>query len=235
MDAEQQNNTTDSNVVEDTSDAQCEDAESVESTEGEAKISGIGDTDEDDGASGDGDTGNDDAGDENAGSIIDMESVELMPEKMISSDKTGKKRFVDDDAEFDEYGPLPTLPLKRARSAYFIFADEKRKGVAQEVSLSSLKMQRLIDHWRMINRGVLVLSFHMIGSKNDSTRERASPSSRRRSANSGPPSTSLRRKLTRPRRRRKRSVSLVIGSVLLTPVVRPTVAPPTPPRRGRTS
>jgi hypothetical protein len=217
MDAEQ-NDTTDSNVVEDTSDAQCEDAESGESTDREAKMKGIGGTVEDDGASGEVGTGNDGAGgDENSGAIIDMEGVKSIPEKIISSDEMENKRSIDDDAESDEYGPLPTLPLKRARTAYFIFADEKRKGVTHEVRLSSLKMQSLIGHCRMIN-GIRVLSFsrdrpYFLNSKNYSTRERASPPSRRRSANSGPPSNPPRRKFTRPRRQRKRSVSFVTCSV----------------------
>ncbi|EJK62520.1 hypothetical protein THAOC_16864 [Thalassiosira oceanica] len=39
----------------------------------------------------------------------------------------GQKRPAEDDL-----GPLPELPLKRARTAYFIFADEKRDDVKKE-------------------------------------------------------------------------------------------------------
>jgi hypothetical protein len=141
MDAEQ-NGTTDSNVVEDTRDAQYQDAESVESTENDAEINGIGDADEYDGASGgDGAAGNDDgemeeeATPENAEANIAVEDVDLNPKKMNppgDGPESERKRSID-DAECDDYGPLPTFPLKRARTAYFIFADEKRKAVTQEV------------------------------------------------------------------------------------------------------
>ena len=39
--------------------------------------------------------------------------------------------------EEEEEEPLPTLPLKRARTAYFIFADEKRDEVKQQVIISN--------------------------------------------------------------------------------------------------
>ena len=39
-----------------------------------------------------------------------------------------RKRSIEDNEE-----PLPTLPLKRARTAYFIFAEEKREEVKQQV------------------------------------------------------------------------------------------------------
>ncbi|KAL3811991.1 hypothetical protein ACHAXA_009609 [Cyclostephanos tholiformis] len=116
----------------------------MESSERNATINGIGNAEEDDGASGDGGAGNDDAGaydggideenapENNAEASIEMDDVESITKKMISSDETEKKRSIDDDAESDEFGPLPTLPLKRARVPYFIFADEKRKEVTQE-------------------------------------------------------------------------------------------------------
>ena len=55
-----------------------------------------------------------------------------------SSSTNDKKRaidesVVDDKCEEDDEGPLPNLPLKRARTAYFVFADEKRRHVMQEV------------------------------------------------------------------------------------------------------
>lgn len=43
------------------------------------------------------------------------------------AEKGGMKRPIDE-------GPLPTLPLKRARTPYFIFSDEKREEVKQKVS-----------------------------------------------------------------------------------------------------
>ena len=168
MDAEQ-NDTTDSNIVEDTRDALCEDAESLESTEKDAEINGNGDTDENDGASGgasggDGAAGNDDdAADDgemeeeeeeeeeatppgNVETIVELEDIYPFPEKNNPPDDDGpeseRKRSID-DAECDDYGPLPTFPLKRARTAYFIFADEKRKAVSQEVCPPSLRMDHL--------------------------------------------------------------------------------------------
>ena len=47
-----------------------------------------------------------------------------------------KKRTLEersDDAPVDDE-PMPTLPLKKARTAYFIFADEKREELKQLVS-----------------------------------------------------------------------------------------------------
>mmetsp|Transcript_29613 Transcript_29613/g.61816 ORF Transcript_29613/g.61816 Transcript_29613/m.61816 type:complete len:307 (+) Transcript_29613:138-1058(+) len=43
-----------------------------------------------------------------------------------------KKRSIDQTKIVDDDGPLPTLPLKRARTAYFIFADEKRGEVKRQ-------------------------------------------------------------------------------------------------------
>ena len=142
MDAKQ-NDTTDSNVVEDVRDARYEDAECLESTEKDAEINGTGDTDEDDGASG-GDVaaGNDDAADdgemeeeatpENAEANVEVEAFQEKINPPGDGPESERKRSID-DAECDDYGPLPTFPLKRARTAYFIFADEKRKAVLQEV------------------------------------------------------------------------------------------------------
>ena len=49
-----------------------------------------------------------------------------------------KKRSIDEVNKevptHDKDGPLPTLPLKRARTAYFIFADAKRPEVKLQVS-----------------------------------------------------------------------------------------------------
>ena len=47
--------------------------------------------------------------------------------KTKSDEGGGQKRPAEDDL-----GPLPELPLKRARTAYFIFADEKRDEVKKE-------------------------------------------------------------------------------------------------------
>ena len=48
-----------------------------------------------------------------------------------------KKRSIDEVTKevptHDKDGPLPTLPLKRARTAYFIFADAKRPEVKLQV------------------------------------------------------------------------------------------------------
>ncbi len=164
MDAEQ------NDTVEDTRDAQYEDAESFESTEKDAEISGNGDTDEDDGASGgDGAAGNDDAQADDDGEMeAGEEATPPAPRNVETNDEledalhpfSGKmtnppdddgpeserrKRSIDDAAECDEHGPLPTFPLKRARTAYFIFADEKRKAVSQEVCPPhpSLRMDHL--------------------------------------------------------------------------------------------
>lgn len=51
-----------------------------------------------------------------------------------------KKRALegDDVSPGDENEPLPTLPLKKARTAYFIFADEKREELKQLVSTLTL-------------------------------------------------------------------------------------------------
>ena len=261
MDAEQ-NDTTDSNIVEDTRDALCEDAESLESTEKDAKINGNGDTDENDGASGgasggDGAAGNDDdaaddAADDgemeeeeeeeeeeeatppgNVETIVELEDIYPFPEKNNPPDDDGpeseRKRSID-DAECDDYGPLPTFPLKRARTAYFIFADEKRKAVSQEVCPPSLRMDHLCRYPDDFSDS-FSLSRH--ATLNDSTRERASPPSRRRSANFGLPSAPRRRKFTRARRRRRKSGSVGTCSVSRTPDVGPMPAPT--PRRGRTS
>jgi hypothetical protein len=79
--------------------------------------------------------------------IKDLDDSSIPDEKMNTnnpSDDGGgpvveyddkKRSIVDDDdpEKTDEYGPLPSFPLKRSRTAYFIFADEKRKGVTQEV------------------------------------------------------------------------------------------------------
>ncbi len=54
----------------------------------------------------------------------------IMVNRSLSSES--KKRSSEDDS-VDDDEPLPTLPLKRARTAYFIFADEKRDEVKQQV------------------------------------------------------------------------------------------------------
>ncbi|KAL7539999.1 hypothetical protein ACHAXR_009787 [Thalassiosira sp. AJA248-18] len=43
-----------------------------------------------------------------------------------------KKRSIDEVKSTVDDEPLPTLPLKRARTAYFIFADDKRETVKQK-------------------------------------------------------------------------------------------------------
>jgi hypothetical protein len=64
-----------------------------------------------------------------------------------STDNNDKKRNIDESTvvaanelgeDDDDEGPLPNLPLKRARTAYFIFADEKRRDVMQEVCVSAI-------------------------------------------------------------------------------------------------
>lgn len=58
-----------------------------------------------------------------------------------SPSKSSDKKRPLDDAESNKEGPdepLPTLPLKKARTAYFIFADAKREGLKELVSLTSL-------------------------------------------------------------------------------------------------
>lgn len=61
-----------------------------------------------------------------------------VPRNDESSSTNDKKRaidesVVDDKCEEGDDGPLPNFPLKRARTAYFVFADEKRRHVMQEV------------------------------------------------------------------------------------------------------
>ncbi|KAL7441678.1 hypothetical protein ACHAXH_005405 [Discostella pseudostelligera] len=52
------------------------------------------------------------------------------PKANETTSSESRKRSKDDVDENEE--PLPTLPLKRARTAYFIFADEKRDEVKQQ-------------------------------------------------------------------------------------------------------
>lgn len=45
-----------------------------------------------------------------------------------------KKRPHEENADLNDE-PMPTLPLKKARTAYFIFADEKREGLKELVRM----------------------------------------------------------------------------------------------------
>ena len=68
----------------------------------------------------------------------DMGKADVPSRNDESSSTNDKKRdidesVVDDKCEEDDEGPLPNFPLKRARTAYFVFADEKRRHVMQEV------------------------------------------------------------------------------------------------------
>jgi hypothetical protein len=76
------------------------------------------------------------------GITSNMGKADVLPpsdESSSSTDDNDKKKraidesVVDDKCEEDDEGPLPNLPLKRARTAYFVFADEKRRDVMQEV------------------------------------------------------------------------------------------------------
>jgi hypothetical protein len=58
--------------------------------------------------------------------------VESGNEVNRNSSSESKKRSSENEYDDDDE-PLPTLPLKRARTAYFIFADEKRDEVKQQV------------------------------------------------------------------------------------------------------
>lgn len=51
--------------------------------------------------------------------------------KEDAQESSDKKRAIEETKVDEE--PLPTLPVKRARTAYFIFADEKREEVKQKV------------------------------------------------------------------------------------------------------
>ena len=73
-----------------------------------------------------------------------MGKANVLPpsDESSSTDNNDKKRTIDESnvvaanelgEDDDDEGPLPNLPLKRARTAYFIFADEKRRDVMQEV------------------------------------------------------------------------------------------------------
>eukprot|EP00804_Cyclotella_cryptica_P023988 CCRYP_010086-RA/>CCRYP_010086-RA protein AED:0.19 eAED:0.19 QI:29/1/1/1/1/1/2/1027/309 len=48
-----------------------------------------------------------------------------------SMNTSNKRLFKDGNKPNDESEPMPTLPLKKARTAYFIFADEKREELKQ--------------------------------------------------------------------------------------------------------
>jgi hypothetical protein len=83
----------------------------------------------------DGDTNNDPANDELDEAVEDEEeSSKATPDKKRPfEDKAEDTANVDDE-------PMPTLPLKKARTAYFIFADEKREELKQLVrNLLSMK------------------------------------------------------------------------------------------------
>ncbi len=73
---------------------------------------------------------NDDSKEQNDG-----DSIEIMPSS--PGTESGKKRIskgsVDAKGEDMDEEPLPRLPLKKARTAYFIFADEKREELKQLV------------------------------------------------------------------------------------------------------
>jgi len=68
----------------------------------------------------------------------DARGVDTSPTKSIDgAPSDDKKRSIDEVTKevptHDKDGPLPTLPLKRARTAYFIFADAKRPEVKLQV------------------------------------------------------------------------------------------------------
>ena len=79
-----------------------------------------------------GDDTNNDTGSKHDASKADEE----VGEKTTESTSSDKKRSLEENNEgtapIDE-GPMPTLPLKKARTAYFIFADEKREELKQLV------------------------------------------------------------------------------------------------------
>ena len=70
--------------------------------------------------------GNDESAD---GEKKPAEDVQSTTDGEAAEDISDKKRPAEDDE------PLPTLPLKRARTAYFIFADDKRQEVKQTVCI----------------------------------------------------------------------------------------------------
>lgn len=67
------------------------------------------------------------------GTTVDDKGKPLQPQEGTSDggSKSDKKRSIEEAKIVDE-GPLPTLPLKRARTAYFIFADDKREEVKKK-------------------------------------------------------------------------------------------------------
>lgn len=80
-------------------------------------------------------SGNDNADDDKQFATADEKVTDDAPSKVeesLSSDGRKRPSNEEDDGE-----PLPTLPLKRARTAYFIFADEKRDEVKQQVIISN--------------------------------------------------------------------------------------------------
>jgi len=75
------------------------------------------------------------------------------------SDK--KRPFEDngDDVKLsDENEPLPTFPLKKARTAYFIFADEKREELKQLVSAWSVLL--LLKFFGMYQKFIIRIFDH---------------------------------------------------------------------------
>ena len=64
----------------------------------------------------------------------DKEGIILDAPIRVTRNLSSESKKRSSEKEYDDGDePLPTLPLKRARTAYFIFADEKRDEVKQQV------------------------------------------------------------------------------------------------------
>jgi hypothetical protein len=90
-----------------------------------------------------------------------MGKADVLPpsdESSSTDNNNDKKRtidesVVDDKCDEDDDGPLPNLPLKRARTAYFIFADEKRRDVMLEVCVCAIFLLTIV-HMNINNQSL---------------------------------------------------------------------------------
>ena len=81
-----------------------------------------------------GDDTNNDTSSKHDASEAGVADEETAPES-TSSDKKRPLEEKNEGTAPSEEEPMPTLPLKKARTAYFIFADEKREELKQLVRI----------------------------------------------------------------------------------------------------
>eukprot|EP00579_Thalassiosira_antarctica_P011071 CAMPEP_0201910704 /NCGR_PEP_ID=MMETSP0903-20130614/1979_1 /ASSEMBLY_ACC=CAM_ASM_000552 /TAXON_ID=420261 /ORGANISM="Thalassiosira antarctica, Strain CCMP982" /LENGTH=319 /DNA_ID=CAMNT_0048445375 /DNA_START=44 /DNA_END=1003 /DNA_ORIENTATION=+ len=120
-----ENDTSDANAMEAEVTEQSNIAENADESEAVAEVVAESDDGNDEGAASV-EAGNDNVADKEDGEAIVDEASSTSESKSDS-----KKRSIEEAAKVDDE-PLPTLPLKRARTAYFIFADDKREEVKQK-------------------------------------------------------------------------------------------------------